>query len=102
MNRLTFICLIALLAGCPPDHVPDPVPPPPAPAPVPTPPKPPRAATCADACDNAAQLRCSFAEPTPHGTSCVEVCENAQTFEHWDLECMRSAGSCSAWDDCPP
>ncbi len=35
--------------------------------------------TCATACANGASLRCEWATPTPMGSTCEAVCENAAT-----------------------
>jgi len=61
----------------------------------PTPPDP-NAATCDDVCAHGAELSCVWATPTPLGTPCVEVCENASKHAPWNLECLVLA------DDCGP
>ena len=59
-------------------------------------------ATCEDACKRLGELGCPAAKPTEKGTTCTEVCENA---EHsgltlWGTRCMVRATSCAEADAC--
>lgn len=60
----------------------------------------PEGATCASACERAAQLECSFAKTTKKGAGCVEVCKNAQKYMTWNLECRTKANTCDSIDRC--
>lgn len=80
--------LVLLLAACP--H------------PTPPPNPPPGQLTCRDACKRMEELKCPAAKPTPEGSTCLDLCENAQSSELivWKLDCMVSATSCDALDTC--
>ncbi len=58
--------------------------------------------TCAAVCQNGRRLGCPFAQPTPQGASCEEVCSNVQGtgIATWDLGCRSAASSCAAIDAC--
>lgn len=57
--------------------------------------------TCQSACLNAAEHGFSYALPTPNGTDCATVCENAQRFgDTWDLHCMSIAQTQDEADGC--
>lgn len=96
---IVFALLAAIDAGCPPTPAPDPVP-----TPTPTPdPKPlPEHASCATACERAAELGCKWAAHTAAGASCEDVCLNAQKWQPWDLACRTAAVTCAAADRCEP
>jgi hypothetical protein len=59
-------------------------------------------ATCLDYCRRGAVLGCAWAQPTPAGASCVDVCDHYQKVSPapWDLSCRTSKGSCGAMDGC--
>lgn len=71
------------------------------PSPAP-PPKPlPGEFTCADACENLRRLGCASAAPTPHGATCVEVCENASASPApLPVACIVRADSCPQAEAC--
>jgi hypothetical protein len=92
---MKWIALLILLAGCPPTPAPDPKP-----TPDPGPEPPPPIANCETACAHASALGCSWSKPTAKGASCIDVCQNAQTWQPWDLACRSSAASCAAADEC--
>lgn len=51
--------------------------------------------TCADACQRGYQLGCPFAEPTPDGASCLDVCVISKTSSRpWNLACRSKITSC--------
>lgn len=88
LNATFWASLFWCALGCPPTPTPDP------------PPKP-VVATCATACANASELRCSWAMPTAGGASCEDVCKAAQDFgDAWDLACRTAAVTCAAADRC--
>jgi hypothetical protein len=89
------IVLFLLVAGAcgPVKPVPDP--------PPPNPPDPVENADCEAVCGRAAVLGCEWAEPTPRGASCTELCEGVQAgLLPWDLDCRVRAPSCAAMDAC--
>ncbi len=59
-----------------------------------------KGAQCDTACSHWQQLGCDFAEPTPAGVECVEVCEMSIP-DAWNLECMAAIESCEQVDSCP-
>jgi hypothetical protein len=83
----TFGGAVALMTAC---HV---IPP----APTPT-----GAATCEDVCVRGRQLGCGYANPTPCGATCVEVCVDVVAGGDFslDLECRARAASCDAAESC--
>jgi hypothetical protein len=70
--------------------------------PGPVPPTPVPGAACVDVCSRAATLGCSFAQPSPGGVPCTEVCENLRTsgLPSWNLPCMAGSTTCEAMDTC--
>src|SRR6185437_1176232 len=59
-------------------------------------------ATCLDLCRRGQALGCAWANPTPAGANCVDVCVNNQNarIAPWDLNCRARATSCAAVDQC--
>lgn len=59
-------------------------------------------ATCATVCANGVAHGCAFAQPTPLGASCVDVCLHNQDvgIAPWDLDCRTAAPSCARIDAC--
>ena len=62
-----------------------------APAPLPDGP-----ATCLDFCRHGDALSCAWAEPTPDGATCLQVCTNNQkvAIAPWNLDCRVQATVC--------
>lgn len=60
--------------------------------PGPVPPTP--TATCASVCAHGVELGCTWAEETPKGATCEEVCENASRVVPWNLDCLAAATEC--------
>ena len=81
---LVFCCSCA---GCPP-------------TPTPTPDAAPHV-SCVTVCQRGLEMGCRWADPTPNGTECYDVCANAMAFGlAWDLACRTNAQSCVAVDKC--
>lgn len=59
-------------------------------------------ATCEDVCVRGRQLGCSYANPTPRGATCVEVCVDVVAGGDFtlDLECRARAATCAAAEAC--
>ena len=96
MRTLVFFVLFALI-GCTCSPTPGPSPPPTTTTFTLTNP-----ATCGEACGRLAELGCLAAKSTAKGTTCAEVCENA---EHsglalWGTACMVRSTSCAEADSC--
>lgn len=53
------------------------------------------AATCATACANGAKHECGWANPTPAGHTCLEVCTNAAQTVPWNVAGLTSAATCT-------
>jgi len=53
-------------------------------------------ATCLDYCRRGAVLGCPWAQPTPAGATCVDVCANYQKVSPapWDLTCRTQSTVC--------
>lgn len=51
---------------------------------------------CSALCVHERDLGCPEAAPTHAGTSCESVCDTAQRIQHWPLDKMIAAPSCSA------
>lgn len=108
MNKLLVLFfLVAGIAGCPKPS-PTPIPPTP-PYNPPNPyssdsavPDPARQYTCADVCKHGFDLNCPWAQPTPNGATCLDVCNNIQTSGviTWNLACKSTQPSCAAIDAC--
>lgn len=64
----------------------------------PTPP--PAPANCVAVCAHGSELGCAWAQPTPNGVTCVQVCEDANTILPWSSACMASALTCAEADAC--
>jgi hypothetical protein len=72
--------------------------------PSPTPPAAidaPQIPSCATACAHGAALGCSWAQPTPLGGTCEQVCTNAAQTVPWNVACLISITNCAAGDSCP-
>lgn len=69
---------------------------------VPPAPTPSGAATCEDVCIHGRQLGCGYANPTPRGATCVEVCVDVVAGGDFtlDLECRARAATCEAAESC--
>jgi hypothetical protein len=96
MNKIIVTIAICFFA-CGPYPPPEPTPGP-EPEPIPDP----ISATCTEVCVRGDFLNCKWAQPTPGGASCVEVCENVQTsgIVQWDLGCRAAARSCAEVEAC--
>jgi hypothetical protein len=59
-------------------------------------------ATCLDLCRHGQDLGCTWAQPTPKGAPCVDVCVNNQAVQiaAWDLDCRVRKSSCAEVDRC--
>jgi hypothetical protein len=77
---------------------------PPAPGPVVNPTGPDAAAptlpvsqACVDFCQHGTDLGCPWAQPTPMGATCGQVCANNQeaAIAPWDLACRTKASDCN-------
>lgn len=96
------LLLALLLAGCP-KPLPGPVPPGPADAGAPAD----GPATCERLCSDGRALGCDWAQPTPTGAPCEDVCRNATVGGPvaWDLACrvagLEGARGCLSVDLCP-
>jgi len=57
---------------------------------------------CEKACAVFAKYKCKEALPTPKGTTCVEVCKNAEDSEVLSLnpDCVKHADSCESAKAC--
>ncbi len=57
---------------------------------------------CKNACAQGRALHCAFAEDTPAGGTCEEVCRNSETSGYASMNpaCMAKAKSCEQADDC--
>lgn len=57
---------------------------------------------CKAACANGRALHCVFAESTPGGGSCEEVCHNSETSGYASMHpaCIAQAKTCERADDC--
>lgn len=57
---------------------------------------------CLAACRRLIKLGCEAGKPTPEGTSCTRVCENVQSsgIVTWNIDCIKTATSCKAADEC--
>jgi hypothetical protein len=65
------------------------------------PPGPGPAADCDGLCAHGVELGCRWAQATPKGASCVEMCLSAQTGPlPWNFTCSAKAESCAAVDAC--
>jgi hypothetical protein len=86
-RALAAFAAFALLTAC---HV------------IPPTPTPTGAATCEDVCVRGRQLGCSYANPTPRGATCVEVCKDVVAGGDFtlDLECRARAATCAAAEAC--
>ncbi len=78
---------------------------PPPPLPPLVPPERPDAgdvADCEAACQRLAELGCEEAQPTPHGATCVEVCDNVESSGATTLVpgCVAEADSCEQARGC--
>lgn len=71
----------------------------PLPTPVPGP-TPELLGTCETACARGAELGCRWAQPTPKGTPCADVCATASRIAPWGVSCLTTAQSCEAADAC--
>lgn len=97
LGTLAFALVMLLLAnGCPPPPLP----------PVVDPSQPDGGAEagdsspCGRACARLEQLGCPEAKPTPKGTTCSEVCENAVAEGiKLDTDCIERATACSDVND---
>jgi hypothetical protein len=51
---------------------------------------------CERACATGTRLGCPFAEPTPDGTTCVQVCIDTERtgWTRWHAECVAEATTC--------
>ena len=85
MKRL-ILCLA--LSACMPSPTPDP------------PPQPEPLYTCATACARGAELGCTWAQPTPAGTPCADVCAVASRIAPWGVQCLSTTGTCEAANTC--
>jgi hypothetical protein len=58
--------------------------------------------TCGGVCANGRRLGCAFAQNTPQGASCEDVCNNLERsgVTSWDLSCRSVARSCAEVDQC--
>lgn len=72
------------------------------PLPPPKPPAPPGTATCAAYCEVGDRLGCSYAQPTPQGTSCIQVCRDVQEsgITTLNLDCAVTQTDCASIDRC--
>jgi hypothetical protein len=64
------------------------------------PPQPEGIYTCATACARGAELGCTWAQPTPAGTSCADVCAVASRIAPWNAQCLTTSGTCEAAGTC--
>lgn len=87
-NILAVVLWGQVFLGCPKYPVPDP---PPGPYP--------KGATCESACAHLQSLECAFAQPTPAGVQCTELC--SESIPPWNVDCMTAASECSEADGCP-
>lgn len=84
MVQYVVVVAVAFLQGCPPVE------------PLPPVDKP----TCESACMRMAELECRIAEPTPEGSTCVEVCENTlDSTLPYDVACLSRAATCDGCDE---
>ena len=76
----------------------------PKPTPGPTPPAAVDSASpadCASVCAHGFALGCPWAQPTPKGATCLDVCRaTAGGLIVWDMRCRATAATCAAIDDC--
>jgi len=73
----------------------------PQPVPTPTPDAAPHV-SCVTVCQRGLEMGCKWADPTPNGAECYDVCANVMTFGlKWDLTCRTNAQSCADADKCP-
>lgn len=51
---------------------------------------------CNQACDHGKVLECDFAEPTPNGVECSQVCIETELtgWSRWHPECVLKASTC--------
>jgi hypothetical protein len=77
---LVVLALITSASKCNPN-------PPPPDAAVPV-------SSCSTACARGAALQCVWAQPTPLGASCSDVCVNAAHTVPWDVARLTSASAC--------
>lgn len=86
-----FVLIVACCGPIPPPKPPDP----PLPPPV-------ENVDCGAVCERAATLSCEWAESTPDGATCVQVCQKIQDsgVVQWDLECRVQSESCAEMDAC--
>lgn len=86
-NLLLALVFCSSCAGCPVN-------------PTPTPDAAPHY-SCVTACTRGLEMGCRWADSTPGGGECYDVCQNAQQFGlKWDLACRSKAASCAAVDNC--
>ena len=50
--------------------------------------------SCASACAKGTKLKCVWANPTPEGATCVQVCTNAAATVPWNVSALTAATSC--------
>jgi hypothetical protein len=68
-------------------------------------PQPTTPATCADACAHGAGrdgsgLSCDWAQPSPDGVPCEQICGEAPAALPWALACIVGANSCESAEQC--
>lgn len=84
MKRALAILIVLAAAACQPKPQPGPT------------------YSCETACHRQAELRCEVSKPTAEGSTCVDICKNAESglaFFRWDLACMTTAASCDSCAD---
>lgn len=83
-----LVIMTIILAGCPPPVTPQP--------------EYVDADVCVRACEHGKKLGCEFAEPTPNGVECSQVCIETELtgWSNWNPECVLKAASCEAADKC--
>lgn len=94
--KIHFYFLVTLLAACttvpasrlPENHN----------APLPTG----SADDCHQACETGRKLHCLYAEPTPEGGSCEDVCNNTESsgYASMNPRCLKAITACEQEADC--
>lgn len=97
MHQLLIALFCSLLGlACVPHPSPGPVPPPPGPR------SDAGGVTCADACQHVLDMQCAWAQPTPDGHTCLDVCRSAEEsgVVAWNVGCVFQASTCGEADRC--